>query len=274
MMVAACLVFQAAKPASAGPWSKDLGQFYAKVGQDFFWADSFRDSSGKLVKGTNYLGSTTSFYGEVGLSRGFHLQAYLPYMVGRNSFDDGGSFSRGSGGDAIFALQFKPIWPLPFPVALRLEVKVPLYDVAGVDSPLAEQFPAPGDGQLDFSYWLSLGGSIDSLGIYLFAELGYIQRTEVFVGKGIEGDITFRDGVGFRAQAAYILFNRLHLGLTVNGVIAAASDETTKSTISVGPLIYCRLWEGLAVEASFSPAVYAKNSAMGMSAGLGLSYRK
>jgi hypothetical protein len=157
-------------------------------------------------------------------------------------------------------------------LALRLEVKVPFYDVGGVESPLAEQFPAPGDGQLDFSYWISLGGSIDSLNIYLFAELGYIQRTEVFIGNGIEGDITFRDSVGFRTQASYILFDRLHLGVLVNGVMSAASDESTKSYVSLGPVIYCRLWRGLAVEASFFPVVYAKNSAQGMSAGFGLSY--
>jgi len=123
------------QPAAAGPWTKDQGELYVKLGQGFFFADSFRDSSGNLQDGVAYLGATTSVYFEVGVLRGLHVWGYLPYVVARNTIQENDSnWLRTSGGDALLGLQYTPHFvELPLPAALKLEVKVPLYDVNGQD---------------------------------------------------------------------------------------------------------------------------------------------
>jgi hypothetical protein len=276
-----CLALLAwASDAHAGPWTKGLGEFYVKVGEGFFLSDSYVDSTGKTVEGTSYLGATTSIYAEVGIYKGLQLIAYLPYTIAQNTFSSGrvDSALNVGGGDAVFAVQYSPPLPISFPFALKVDVKVPLYDVGGIKGFDANSFPAFGDGQVDVGFWVSAGHSLGSIPLYFFAEVGYRLRTEAFIGTGNSN--SFADGFVFSAQIGYTLFKRVLLAANVGGVVAFDMSDTslegqvTKSYITVGPSLYIPLWRGLAAEASFDPIVYSRNSAAGMGFSFGLSYKR
>jgi hypothetical protein len=266
--------------AQAGPWTKNLGEFYLKLAEGFFIANSFVDASGNLVSGARYLGATTSAYGEIGIYRGLQLQLHLPYTYSQNRFDAGGSV-RGAvnvgGGDATFAVQATPI-SLPFPWAVRAEIKVPFYQVGGVTGPNAASFPALGDGQLDFTFLLSAGLGLSVVPLYFFAEVGYRHRTEVFVGAG-NGN-RFADGIVINAQVGYTLFQRLLVAANLSGTIpfdqssSSLEGRATKGYLMVGPSLYVPVYRGLALEASFDPIVWSRNSAAGFGLGFGLSYKR
>ncbi len=264
-----------AAPAHAGPWTKNQGELYVKAGQGFFFANSYRDSAGVLQEGIEYLGATTSIYFEVGVLRGLQVWGYLPFVAARNAFDDDGtSWLRTSGGDALLGLQYTPhFFKLPFPAALKLEVKVPFYDVNGVQGIYAARFPAPGDGQVDLTFWLSAGGSLTAIPLFFFAEVGYRLRTEAFVGTGPFSS-SFGDGFTFFGSVGYTFFKRVIVAVNTGGVIPFADDIRTKGYMTLGPAVYVPIWRGLAAEASFDPMIYTnKNASPGMGFSFGLSFK-
>lgn len=266
----------APRPALAGPWTKNLGEFYVKLGQSFFFSDSFRDSAGNLQQGIDYLGATTSVYYEVGVWKGLHLWGYLPYMVATNSFaDDNTSWMRASGGDALLGVQYSPHFlPVPLPLAVKLEFKVPFYDLNGVEGAYLSRFPAPGDGQLDITLWLSAGGGLDAIPLYFFGEVGYRIRTEAFVGTGPFA-ASYVDGFVFFASVGYTFFERVVLALNTGGVIPVKGDTRSKGYVTFGPALYVPVWKGLAAEASFDPMLYTNdNASPGLGFTVGLSYKR
>lgn len=274
-LVVAILALAAVGPAAAGPWTKNMGRFYAKVGQGFYFSDSFRDSSGNLQQGVDYLSFTTSLFFQVGVYKGLHVSGYLPYIVASNyQVDEGARWTRASGGDARFALQYTPTFiGLPFPAAIRLEFKVPFYDAGGVGGPYAARFPAPGDGQVDVTFWLTAGGSLRSIPLFFSADIGYELRTEAFIGTGPFA-AQFNDGIAFLAQVGYTFFGRLLVAVNTRGVIPFEAGQVTKGYVSVGPSLYGLIWRGLAAEASVTPMIYTnENAAPGVGFSLGLSFK-
>jgi hypothetical protein len=262
-------------PASAGPWTKSLKQVYVKLGQGFFISDSFVDSTGVLQEGTNYLGATTSIYFETGLWDKLHIQGYMPYVVAIN--DEGKQkFMRVSGGDMLLALQYGIPIPVSFPIAVKVEFKVPLYDAGSVKGDFRKSFPIPGDGQLDITFWLGAGASLGDIPLFFFAEVGYRLRTEAYVGDGLfdnNGNTrALGDGIAYFAQVGYTFFKRVTLAVNTGGILSFAKDQYTKSYVTVGPSLFIPIKWGLAAEASFDPVVYAYASAPGMSFTVGLSY--
>ena len=187
-------------------------------------------------------------------------------MVGRNERPNGTEYLRASGGDAVLGLQWSSPW-LAVPHAARLDAKVQLYDAQGPRGQEAAFFPAPGDGQLDGTLWLSVG---DGWGdAYGYLELGHRLRTEVFVGDG-EGRSY---GDGFVAQG--------QLGYTRWGVTAAVNlattlpytdDGVTKGTVDLGPSLLARVGAGFAIEARYGHLVWTRHASSGQAAGLGVSY--
>jgi hypothetical protein len=275
-IVALTLLLALARPAAAGPWTKNMGEFYVKAGEGFFLANSFRDAAGGLRPGVDYLSATTSLYFEVGVYNGLHVWGYLPYVVADNTFADSTRWRRASGGDAKVGLQYTPrFFALPFPAAMKLELKVPLYNAngVGVGGRYDTYFPAPGDGQLDVTFWLSAGGSLGSFPLFFFAEVGYQLRTEAFVGAG-DFDAEFGDGFAFYAQVGYTLFDSAVLAVNSGGVIPFDAGSYTKGYVTLGPSIYVPIWKGLAAEASFNPMIYTNtNAAPGIGFSLGLSFK-
>jgi hypothetical protein len=265
----ALLVLAWSGPAEAGPWTKNWGELYVKLGENFFISDSYRDASGAVISGTNYSGYTTALYFEVGLPVGFQVYSYLPYTVAQNAFDGGNRYLKASGGDAQMGLQYSPHFlDLPFPIAARLEFKVPFYEVAQV----SPSFPAPGDGQLDVTVWLSGGGSLGNIPFYFFAEVGYRHRTEHFVGD--DTGLSYEDGISMFAQVGYTFFERVLLAVNFGGIMTYTDDTVTKSYLTVGPALYIPVYKGLALEAGFDPIVYSKNSAAGFGFSVGVSYKR
>ena len=257
-------------PASAGPWTKDLGQFYLKLGESLFFADAYRGADGQLVEGeTTYLGVSTSLYYEVGVYKGLHLWGYLPYLVAQNNFQKSGrSTLNASGGDALLGVQYSPPFTLLFPAALKLEIKVPLYEVAEI--PIG--FAAPGDGQLDFAFFVSAGGSLGKVPLFFYGELGYRLRSDVFVGQS--SGASFGDGLAYFASVGYTLWERLTVSLNSGGSLPFDSGQATKGYVTLGPAVYVVLWRGLAAEASFDPMIYTnQNASPGFGFSLGVSYK-
>ena len=268
------LLVAAPSPALAGPWSRSWGEVYVKLGESLFQADTYVDASGQVVDGADYLGATTFLYFEAGIGKGLMAWGYLPYLVAQNRFDDGSRYLQAGGADALIGLQYQPLFlDLPFPLAVKLEFKVPLYDVGGNQGdPLASRYPAPGDGQLDVTAWLSAGGSIPGHPLYFFGEVGYRHRTEHYVGTG--DDRAPGDGLAFAAQVGYTVSGTLLVAVSTGGIVPFTTDQVTKGYITVGPVLAVSLPHGLALEATVDPIVWARNASPGAGFSFGLSYKR
>ncbi len=261
----------AAPAAQAGPWTKGGGEFYVKGGESFFVANTFVDSTGTVREGVDYLGASTFAYFEVGLFEGFHVQGYLPFTLGRNTFPDGAGYLHTGGADALIGVQWSP--PIPgVTAAIRLELKLPMYDVGAIVGSYATRFPAFGDGQLDITPWLSFGGGIPRTPLYAWAEAGYRFRTEAYVG---EGDVReFLDSFVFAGQVGVGLGDRGWAGFTLSGVTPFRRDEITKAYLVLGPSVGIFVARNFALEASFDPIVWARNGSQGVGFSVGASIKR
>lgn len=256
--------------AWAGPWSKSAGQLYLKAWEGAYLANGFVGRDGRFQEGADHLSLTSALYGEVGVWDRLQVQAFLPYVIGRNTFDSGNRFLAAGGGDLLLGAQWSPALQL-FPAALRLEGKVPLYDVAQPKGYAAAQFPLRGDGQIDLTAWASVGLPPLDLPLYAFVEFGYRLRTEAFIGEGAPSR-SFADSLVTNAQVGLTPIGRFVFAANVGGVLPLADDAYTKGYLSLGLSVYAPVWEGLALEANFDALTLAKNSANGLSFGLGVSY--
>ena len=270
-IVSALVVMGTMAPAYAGPWTKEQGQAYVKGSGLFFGSDTFISSTGERVEGTEFASSSAAFYGEVGLGANLQLQAYVPYTIATNRFDTlEATYANLGFGDGIFGLQWTPA-DIGLPWAVRLDAKVPLYDVAGIEGPEALRFPVFGDGQLDLTAWLSLGASFYPLPMYALLEVGYRHRTEVFPGAGNGRE--FGDGVTYFAQVGYSLFDdRVLVGVNSGGVVPLVEDEVTQGFVTVGPMVAIALWQELRLEATYDWMPWSKNNSPGATAAAGISY--
>lgn len=250
----------------AGPWSQAPGHFYVKLAETLQFGKVGLDTNNQ-PSGGDYFGASTSLYGEVGLYYGFQLQFFLPYNLLRITRGPGEFYQVDSFADSLIGFQWTP--PplqklLKFPIAVRFNAKVPLYDQQSLfDNPetkdIAIRNPIIGEGQLDFTLWLSAGGSIPNTDLYLFGEVGYRFRTETFIDKRNEGlNLEFLDTFVFQMQVGYFLLKRVLFMLNVNGAIPLGSEAIplTKGSINIGLGVYVPIWKGLAVEANFDQTVW------------------
>lgn len=277
-LICVCIPMQ----ASAGPWSRDTGRFYAKVNQAFIFSS---DTIDPAKPGIPFFGSTTSLYGEVGLLYGLTLQGSLPFTVATHTSRTNPNefYQLGGFGDAELGLQWTP--PplqklLKFPVAVRVNLKLPLYDTQMLnrvkDLSVSTSFPFLGEGQIDLTFWLSIGGSIPNTPLYMFGEIGYKLRTGAYIGDGFSSSNTrFLDTFMFQYQAGYKFFNRVLVMLNVRGAFPLGSElaPLTKGFVGVGLGLYITLYKGLALEATFDPLVHAINSDRSIGFSVGLSYQ-
>ena len=303
-----CASWLACQSALAGPWTKQPGHSYAKLSGSLFVAEGFRDQTGRFVADTSYVGINTSLYGEVGLVPSLQLQLLLPHVVGINELDEDSlrfvastcrrdgrrarSTRRMTLGDAQLGLQWAPeLFGLPH--AVRFTSKLPLYDPTqpGDDASLSSMgdirvnngrcgdlFAQPGDGQLDFTLWLSLGDSLHPLPFFVFAEVGHRHRTEVYpIGNsGLE----FVDTFLFFAQAGYELAPGAFLLFDLSLALPYVVDLTTRGALSFGPRAIVPLAAGFALEAGVEFTPWAVNAGQGRAsrlfwtgASVGLSHK-
>lgn len=283
--------------AHAGPWSKGLGGVYAKLGTSFFLANGFVDTAGNFQDNVTYFGATTSLYFEVGLFKGLQIQGSLPYLIANNTYKDGATFTQGSFGDGLLGLQYQLPIPGPFVLALVANVKLPMYDLnrlgrtERIGPTNALLFPAQGDGQVDLDFWVSFGGSIPGLPIYMFLDVGYRHRTEAtFVDDtsppaSLQGR-TFVDSLVFFGQFGWTVWPKqgMILQLNVQGTIPLAfeidgvNEQFTKGLVNIGLGVYLPIYKSragtLALEFNFDPVVWSRNAAQGWSWALGLSFNR
>lgn len=278
--------------AAAGPWTREPGGWYVKLGEGLFAADGFRDASGAFVDETSYLGLDTFVYAELGVLDRLHGQLYLPFKIGRTRYDDdstlplavpcdGGRVARVTGrrtfGDALTALQWSSPW-LSLPHAARLEAKLPLYDVGDPDGACADLYPQPGDGQVDVTLWLSVGDSLADLPLYLFGEVGHRFRTEAYpatdTGQRYGDTFVFFGQLGWEAaESTYVMLN-LQLAQPYG------DDHVTRGALSFGPAVYVPVGGGFAVEGGLELTPFATNASKGEAgrlfwtgANIGLSHK-
>ena len=254
----------------AGPWTKSLGSYYAKLGQSLYLANGFIDTSGEFQSGgASYAGHTTSLYAEIGLAERLQLNAYLPFTVAVNSFPDDWKYMRGGLTDSKLAVQWSPLAKHAF--AVSAGASIPLYDVGDYDGPFEERIPMLGDGQVDLTAGVSYGTSIKPIKAYTFAELGYVHRTEWFVGQGPAADRDYRDGLSWGAQLGRQFFKRPTLAIGGNGVVPLSNNRFTKGYASAGVTAYVPIAGPIALEGGAFWTVWARNSARGSSYSLGVS---
>lgn len=271
-MLLAGICLGQSRTAHAGPWTKQPGDAYIKVSESYFASDTFISSSGERVQGTDYLALTSALYFEAGLTPRLHLQGYLPWSFTRNEVESLDTRYANAGfGDAQIGFQTTPV-AAALPYALRVNVKLPLYDVASIQGAERELFPALGDGQVDVTTWLSLGGSFWPTPLYVLGEVGWRHRTELFWGQGSE--LEFKDGLALNGQLGYTIRERVLIALNLSGVYTFAQDEVTQSFLSVGPFLGVALGKGFSLEANISPMVWSRNNSPGTTWALGLSWSR
>lgn len=249
---------------------------YFKLSEGMFLSGDFIDARasarGAVAAGAtpDNVSLTTALYAEVGILPRFHLQAYLPHVIGRSTFAGGYNYLSAGGGDMILAAQWTP-GVFAFPHALRADVKLPLYDVAYPKGFESVRFPARGDGQIDSTVWLSIGDSLSFLPAYVFGEIGHRFRTGKFIGEG--DGLKFRDSFVFAGQVGYTVIRDVIVAGNMNGVVPYRSDEITKGYLTLGLSAFAPISGGFSLEAAFDGVAWAKNSSRGVSVALGVSYR-
>ena len=258
--------------ALAGPWTKGPGEAYVKFSQLYFGSNTYVDAQGNRVEGADYVATTSSLYAEVGVLEGLHLQTFVPYIFSRNYFEQQeASYANVGFGDTLFAVQWTPV-KTKIPWALKLETKIPMYDLGAVEGPQAIQFPALGDGQVDATLWGGVGASLYPLPIYGLIELGYRHRTALYLGE--DNGRRYKNTAALNGQVgAMFLEDRVIVAANVNGAFALGEDEVTQSFLTVGPSVAVYVWKKFALEATVSPMVYSKNNSPGTTYSLGISYQ-
>jgi hypothetical protein len=269
--------------AHAGAWTKGWGEYYTKIGADYYKAARYVDpSTGEEVEGLNFFGHQYSVYGEFGVLPVWPLQVsfFVPVSIGISTFEDDMNFDEGETGrassthfgDAKVSLQ-AAILKKGFQLSPSFDLKIPLYSNDKIGSDFGvwrEAFPVPGDGQLDFTGWINLGAGIPKTPMFMQGGVGYRHRSSVFVGW--DTDLDFVDGIPFTYTLGANLGPLLGM-FQVDGIKNLKEDEITRENLALGVAMFLTVYKGLAVEARFAGEVWANNAAQGISAGVGLSWR-
>jgi hypothetical protein len=267
-----------ASPAQAGPWNRELGSAYLKLGLSHFSAT--QGFSRGVATGLDYEAYTVELYGELGLPHRFSLVVNLPYVMARNGSPAGFVYGHNTLGDGRLELDFQVLESAP--LSLGLELKVPLYrsvsasaddsliEVDGRSYPAAN-FPDVGDANVDVTPKVLAGWSFAPLFEgWLTAELGYRVRLDGFA-----------DGVyGALGMGAFVWPRHVALGVLANGVVNVQVDrrpeeQATHELLFVQGyvLVTGAPWvPRLGVTLSVGGIVSAVNASEGTSLGVGLSY--
>ena len=302
------LVLSAANPSWAGPWVKERGQLYTRVGYDYYRATKAFDNDGNRAsmadeRFLSHLGGvfdegafashTGSFYGEVGL--GWHLEAFgsLPLSRVSNTW----SFAVGESddivqtnagfGDVVGGLRVGGLWK-GWAGSLSTSIRAPLYDnhpeVLNQES-----------GNTDFyDDKVPLGQGTIDVDITAAGGTGWALR-------GLSGWASLEQAVRFRDRDYATAFPGMFqlgvkpvppLAVMWNTFWQVTADNGSQpdfyfDAYGKGPTIIDRqhylktavgamfdVREGLALEASVGSTLVGARTAAGWSAGCGMSYRR
>lgn len=264
-----------ASTAQAGPWVRDPGHAYLKLGAARFTADEGFNQG--LSTGLAYVGDSFNLYAEVGLPGRLQLVGDLPFVAGVNASPEGVNYHNRSFGDARLQLDWGALEGTP--LTLSLEAKLPLYTPLGQQGPgdpvagfprSATRFPDPGDGNVDLTPKVQLGWSFHPIPAWATAELGYRAR--------LDG---FSDGLWAAASAGWFVWpDHIALGLYGNAVVNFTEDanpalRATREFVYVqgyALVTAAPLDPNLALTLSAGVLPWARSSAAGRDVGLGISY--
>ncbi len=171
--------------ASAGPWVRDLGHGFAKIGTTRFVSDNgFVDGEST---GLAYRSQSFDTYFEVGLGRGIQVVGSLPFVAATNKASGDVAWNYAWTGDLRFEIDGR-LHPSK-PIAWGVELRVPTYrdpvdfnEAKGMSSELlaatARNFPQLGDTNLDIT--IKIMGGVSFKRGWFTAEAGPRFRTEEF----------------------------------------------------------------------------------------------
>ncbi len=262
--------------ALAGPWTRDQGDYYARAGFDGYVPRVYVNplTGNPVDTDRRYLGLQGGFYGEFGLCKQWPLQLTIaaPFTMGSLTFETASGVGRATTyrfGDSRLGLQ--TALTKKFPVALALDAKVPMYandDVGHGKGVYQQQFPKPGDGQVDLGLW-ALGGAAKGKSWGELA-VGWVHRTQAFVGWDV--DLRFVDGVGF-ATTVGTHQGDAYLMLKADGRWNPVDDDVSREWLAVGPAILYDVNKHLGIEARVTYEPTSAQAARGYGFGVGLSRR-
>jgi hypothetical protein len=277
-----------AASALAGPWTRPLGGYYAKLGADLYVAPQYVSPvavvPGATASGVEgFRGEQLTAYAEVGLVdpddwRG-QLALAVPLTIGHTEFAYDDAFGEVRGHTTVVRAGDVRLTPQvalhrTAPVAAALEIKVPAYRNDGVcrDHPYRVFCPRPGDGQVDLTPLALAGSSREAW----FGELsaGWKVRTDLVLGA--EGPVApLGDGPVWTAAGGWTPGD-LVLIARFEGNHVLGDDRLTPQVVRAGPtaLYTFARKAGLAIEARFAADMWAKGASRGVGGGVGLSARR
>lgn len=205
---------------------------------------------------------------ELGVARRLTLRAHLPWVIASTA-DQAGLEQLSSIGDVTLGGQLRLTDEGPVALSARLDVKVPAYEgKPTVRGRAAEGGPALGDGQVDATALLLLGGRLPFAG-FLDVEAGYRLRT---------GEVT--DAVvGGGRVGVRVLERRLLVALRFDTVVSLDPPEDRAERLgqggaTLGPWVAVRVVNALHVEMGAYYVGRGRNAPGGvqLSAGLWLPF--
>lgn len=263
--------------AGAGPWPRDFGSAYLKLGATHFSADTDQNADG--ASGFTYEAETYNLYAEIGLPYRLAVVADLPFVAGTHSAPTGYDFNNQTLGDGRFELSYGVLDGVPFAVAI--ETKVPFYDrvdeqasdgllaVDGSQWPVSA-FPNPGDGNVDVTAKLQIGHSFYPRPAWLTAEIGYRLRLDGYA-----------DGVYSAANfGAFLWPDRLALGVYGSSVFNLESAVSAEGKVS-REYVYVQSYliltaapwiPDVSVVLSIGTVAWAQHAATGTDMGIALAW--
>ena len=264
----AAFSFATPQAQAVGPWTKSFGEYYLKVGSNFYRADGYRTASGTHNDDTPYSNFTNYTFAQIGLWDDLHLQFYVPLEYARLSHQEREPESGFGFGDTMISLQASPL-DLDIPTSIRLEARLPLYryDL---------EAPPPGEFQVDYALWLSAGGGLHSreIPLYYSLDVGYMHRSKTIFTSRLNDGRDLSDAFVSHAQVGYTVQELFDVNLGASAQVPFEMGTFDEAFITVGPSIYWPVTDLVALEMDGYYTPYARNSGQGWSIGAGISFSR
>lgn len=266
-----------ANSSAAGPWIRSPGHAYVKAGYARFSSDTAVFADGTTNNDIQYQGQTGYLYSEIGLFENLQAIAALPFTDARHSISTVSYINRWWG-DAALGMEYGRS-ARGVPISLSVVGSMPLYDNADLTDfgVLGSRFPIIGDGQVNVTTLLSVGGG-QSWGlqpVWAMAAVGHQRRTQWWLGDSSRPDRMYSDGIPWRLQVGWKPSwdgqPRGWMAVGLDGIQPLRVDTVTRRHTQLTGTIAPQITDTLCLEAGYSMTMWTRNAAPGggMHVGLG-----